>query len=371
MAKSNAWRFTRVKAHLKTLAVVSALCACGGDDAKESGSAGAVVAGDQGARIYATISGNDEVTVIDDVSHEVLKSIQVGKGPAILLHSPDYKTLYSANWQDNTISVIDTTTDQAKSIAVADRPYVIALSRDGSRLYTGLNNNQIAVIDTASQQVVQSFDTDALAASIIVSPDGKTLYVATIGLGAGTLRALSATDGSQLKSPIEVGGSPAWITIGQDGSKVYTLNFLSDDVSVVDTASFSVQKTIQTGMGSLGIIGNVTPDGARLYVTNYGAAELIGIDTATNEIVQHIPLHGRPVGINFDQAGERLYVTDFGPDSLAESPLSGSQFLLSGKYTATYAGQVSVFARETGEQIGDSIAVGPGATSVVVVPAAK
>ncbi|MFT3925745.1 MAG: YncE family protein [Myxococcales bacterium] len=365
MATSYARHWTRATMHLTTLGLLGALCGCGSDAEPSPGAVNT-----DAARIYATISGKDEVVVIDDESHVILDTIKVGKGPAILLHSPDYKKLYSANWEDNSVSVIDTTSNEARSITVKDRPYVIALSPDGKRLYAGLNNNEIAVIDTASESVAQSFPTDELASSIIVSPDGQTLYVAT-GLGAGSLRAISSTDGSLIKPPIPVGSSPDWITIGKDGSKVYTLNFLSDDISVVDTASFSVAKTITTGTGSLGIIGNVTPDGSRLYVTNFGAADLIGIDTATNQVVQTIPLHGRPVGINFDPEGKRLYVTDFGPESLGESPVDGSQFLLTGMYTKTYPGQVSVFDRETGTQIGDTVTVGPGATSVVLVPAAN
>lgn len=355
-----------------TAALLLALAACGDSSSDPAGKTQPepepAKPGDEGGRIYAAVSGSDEVVVLDDVTHEVITSIAVGEGPAILLHTPDYKKLYSANWQDNSISAISTETNKASAIAVAERPYVIALSPDGTRLYAGLNDSSIAVIDTSTDEVIKTFPTNELPASIIVSADGATLYVATIGLGPGTLRAISAADGSIVHAPIKVGGSPAWITIGPDGKKVYTLNFLSDDVSVVDTASFSVDTTIQAGEGTQGIIGNVTPDGERLYVTNYGNGTLIGIDTKTNKVVQTIELTGRPVGINFDEAGTRLYVTDFGPESLLESALSGAEFLLSGDYKATYAGQISVFDRETGEPIGESVKVGPGATSIVVVP---
>jgi YVTN family beta-propeller protein len=365
-------RLLGLRARVLTVAGLLTLSACG-DSAKdpEGVALNAAEPGDEGARIYATVSGTDEVVMLDDVTHAVVGSIPVGEGPAILLHTPDFKKLYSANWENNTISAISTETNTAKPISVADRPYVIALSPDGSRLYAGLNNKtfDIAVIDTSTDQVIKSFPNDELAASIIVSADGATLYVATIGLGIGTLRAMSAEDGTIIHAPIAVGSSPAWITIGKDGSKVYTLNFLSDDVTVVDTASFTVETTIATGTGTFGIIGNVTPDGERLYVTNYGNSTLIGIDTATNEIVQTIELTGKPVGINFDREGKRLYVTDFGPDSFDESPLSGSDFLLNGDYKADYPGQISVFDRETGEQIGERVEVGPGPTSIVVVPA--
>ncbi|HEX7479219.1 MAG TPA: hypothetical protein VF331_15545 [Polyangiales bacterium] len=129
--------------------------------------------------------------------------------------------------------------------------------------------------------------------------------------------------GSVTHAAIAVGAVPAWVTISPDGSKVFTLNFLSDNVSVVDTASWQLLATVPTETGSQGIIGNVTPDNAKLYVTNLGRHELIAIDTT---------------------------------------------YLLTGKLTPHGNGQLSVFDTLSGKLVGKKIALGPGPTSVVVLP---
>jgi DNA-binding beta-propeller fold protein YncE len=91
----------------------------------------------------------------------------------------------------------------------------------------------------------------------------------------------------------------------------------------VDTASWPLLATVPTGTGSQGIIGNVTPDNAKLYVTNHGTHELIAIDTT---------------------------------------------YLLTGKLTPHGNGQLSVFDTLSGKLVGKKIPLGPGPTSVVVLP---
>ena len=319
-------------------------------------------------RAYVAIAGSNEVAVLDEATHTQVDAIEVGKGPAIILTTPDRKKLFTANWTDNTVSAIDVATASATNIALPGRPYVIAISPDGSRVYAGLSSNQIAVIDVATTVVEKFLPTAELPASIIVSPDGETLYVAE--LSRNTLRAVSAETGAVVKAPIQVGKAPAWITISPDGGKVYTLNYRADnadDVTVVDTETFTIEANIPTaisGKESKGIIGNVTPDGRKLFVTNLGTGDYVVIDTATNSVAQRVQLDGRPVGVAFSEDGSRAYVTDYGVGSL-EAALS-SEFLLTGVFRPVRDGQVSIFDVETGERLGEKIRVGAGPNSVVV-----
>jgi YVTN family beta-propeller protein len=320
-----------------------------------------------GPRLYVTVAGTNEVLAIDEASQKVVEHIPVGTGPAIILATPDGKKLYTANWTDNTVSAIDLANTRAgsRSIALPGRPYVIAMAPDGKFVYAGLSNNQIAVLSTATDSVERMMPTPDLPASIIVSADGATLYVAEIPMG--TLRAVSATTGEVQRPAIPVGGTPAWITSSHDGKKVYTLNYTSDDVTVVDTTTFTVDTKVPTGAMSKGIIGNVTPDGTRLYVTNLGTGDLIAIDTQSNAIVQRIPLGARPVGIHFRHDGKRLYVTDYGVGSLDTPTSAGLAFLTMGVFTPLRDGQVSVYDVATGALVGSKITVGAGPTSVVGV----
>lgn len=71
--------------------------------------------------------------------------------------SPDGRYLYIASGNDsNTVLLVDTTTHTVtQQIAVASNPTAVAISPDGSRVYaTNYNDRTVSVIDTSNNSVV-------------------------------------------------------------------------------------------------------------------------------------------------------------------------------------------------------------------------
>ncbi len=337
-----------------------------GGDSGADAKAGDSSAGTENGRLYVTMMGADEITVIDEASGTVSDHIPVGKSPAILLATPDHTKLYSANWGDNSLSSVDVATHAVRSIALDSRPWVEAMSHDGKHVYAGLGSNSVAVIGTATDTIERSMSFDALPASLILSPDGATLYVAELN---NTIEAVSEATGAVVHAAIPVGSAPAWITISPDGSKVYTLNFTSGDVSVVDTASWTVTATVAVGSSSYGIVGTTTPDGSLLCISDYGSADATAIDTKTNKVVWTLPVDGRPVSIGFRADGTRGYVGDYGHDSLSVPVSALLNALSSGTILqVTGMGRITAFDPKTGKRIGQPTTVGPGPSSLVVLP---
>lgn len=381
LAASGVLGATGVLAASGVLAAAGALGACGGSTSGSPAEGGAPATAN---KIYVTVYGNDEIVGIDGTSRAVVDHIALGppvapakaKGPAILLKTPDGKKLYAANWQDNTLSAVDVATQAVTTIPLGSRPWVEAMSPKGDVVYAGLNANTIAVISTASDTVVRMIDTkNLLAESIIVSPDGNTLYVALADqssitglLAPGKIAALSSTDGTVVHPDLTVGEAPAWITISPDGSKVFSLNFLSNSISVIDTAAWTVSTTVTNASINEPIIGGVAPNGT-LAVTDFGNPPNVTLlDTTTHQVTHTLKTSGRPVGIDFSPDGTRGYATVFGADSLsiAPDPLALQSGNLSSRIGSD-PGQVLVFDVATGAAIGDPIDVGgAGPTSVVV-----
>jgi YVTN family beta-propeller protein len=342
------------------------LGACGGSAKGTTAPSGD--GGSTGAKAYVTVYGLDEIAVIDTASRAVVDHIALGsgRGPAILLKTPDGSKLYAADWKDNTLTSVNVATRAVTPIQFGSRPWVEAMSPKGDFVYAGLNTMEIAVISTATDTVTQMIDMGSqIPESIVVSPDGATLYVA-MGLVSGTVAAFSASTGAMVQPPIAVGTAPAWISISADGSKVFTLNFLSSSVSVIDTTTWTVSATIPVGSNSEPIIGAATPSGS-LVVTDFQTADISVLDTTGNKVAHTLKVDGRPVGIDISADGTRGYVTDFGHASLAIAPDPLS--LTSGDLSSAIGpgpGEVVVFDPATGAAIGDPIAVGAGPTSVVV-----
>jgi YVTN family beta-propeller protein len=85
---------------------------------------------------------------------------------------------------------------------------------------------------------------------VVVSPDGRTVYVAD-GRNNSVVF-LDAVSG-RILATVAVGRRPWGIAMTSDGRKLYSANGLSNDVSVVDTKLRRIVKTIRVGEGPWGI----------------------------------------------------------------------------------------------------------------------
>src|SRR5689334_6924514 len=63
---------------------------------------------------------------------------------------------------------------------------------------------------------------------------------------------------------VPIGQSPYGVAVLPNGTRAYTANYTSDNVSVIDTATNTVATTIAAGSHPYGIAAH--PDGTRVYV---------------------------------------------------------------------------------------------------------
>lgn len=217
-----------------------------------------VVADAQG-RAFASLSGANEVAVVDLAAGEVIERIATGAYPHGLRLSPDGAELYVANVEDSSVSVIGTArlTEVAR-IPVGAAPVQVGFTPAGDQVYVSLRDeNRVAVIDPATRTVKARIDVGPKPIQMIATPDGRFVYVANQGSDA----------------------TP------------------NDTVSVIDTATNAVTKTITTGAGAHGV--SVSADGAYVFVTNIADDSVSILDTARQEVVVTAPVGDRPNGIAY------------------------------------------------------------------------
>jgi YVTN family beta-propeller protein len=349
-----------------------------------SSSASGTAAKDGGAgvsKLYVAMMNTSEVVALDETSHAILERFPVGKYPTALVETPDFTKLYATNLGDNTVSAIDLATHAVESIPIAGAPAIAVASPDGQYVYVALGSKQVAVISTASDTVTRTLAVDDAPASLAISPDGATLYLGAVGasLSAGApgplankVEGISAMTGAVVQPPLGVGNSPAWMSISPDGAVVYTFNALSGDVSVVDTAHWSVTTTVSLG-GSSALPGEgvVSGDGRWICATNFGTANVVGIDGKTNQVVWTAPSDGRPGAIAFRADGTRGYYADSGHDSLSEDVLtffSGTFMTPPTPPPTNGMEKITAFDPMTGEAIGDPIPLPGGPGFIIVSP---
>jgi YVTN family beta-propeller protein len=138
--------------------------------------------------------GDKSVSLFDARTLKEKARIAVGTHPNDLLYAKDGR-LFVSNAGSNSVSVIDAgkTTETIKTSITPDdlvgsTPDALAISPDGKSLFVAnADNNDIAVVDISHRQVsiIKGFiPTGWFPSALTVSPDGKQLFVG-IGKGLG------------------------------------------------------------------------------------------------------------------------------------------------------------------------------------------
>ena len=157
---------------------------------------------------------------------------------------------------------------------------------------------------------------DRLPQKVAINRDGRLAYVTnTCGIDplCGARATVSVIDISAhtVIDSIPVGRfANSGIVIAPDGHFVYVPNFdkpsMSQVVSVIDTASNTVTATIPDGRAASLTSIAITPDGAFLYVADYGSAVSV-IDIASRTVTGTISQAGNG-GIAFTSDGKFAYI---------------------------------------------------------------
>jgi YVTN family beta-propeller protein len=100
-------------------------------------------------RMYVTNFADNTVSVIDTTSNTVIDTIPVGGAPGDIAYDRINQDMYVINEDDNTVSVIDTTSNTViDTIPVGDLPAGIAYDPINNRMYViNENDSTVSVIN--------------------------------------------------------------------------------------------------------------------------------------------------------------------------------------------------------------------------------
>ncbi len=95
------------------------------------------------------------------------------------------------------------------------------------------------------------------------------------------------------------------ITVDASGNRAYTANVKSDDVSVIDIAAQKAIATVKVGHRPYA----VALAQGRAFVTDQHAGTVTVFDTVTFQVLKTIPVGGYPEGIMANDDEKIVYVT--------------------------------------------------------------
>ncbi|HTM56537.1 MAG TPA: beta-propeller fold lactonase family protein [Pirellulales bacterium] len=143
------------------------------------------------------IANDGSVSIVDLALGKEMKQVEVGLHPSLIVVAPDGKRVLVANSNSDTISVIDTTSQEvvetistrpADNMLFGSGPSALAVAPDGNTLYVANGtNNAVAVVELHSpnSRLVGCFPTGWYPAALVLDPARHSLYVANVkGVGS-------------------------------------------------------------------------------------------------------------------------------------------------------------------------------------------
>lgn len=214
-----------------------------------------------GKTIYVSNEDAGEASFIDFATGKVLRSVKVGGEPEGVKVSADGKRVYVTSEVASMVHVIDTATGQlVKNIPAGKRPRRMAFTPDGSQLWvTNELDASVSIIDTAKLEVVGTIKFEVRGAraeditpvGIQMSRDGKRAFV---GLGRANHVAFVDTATRRVTNLVLV-GKRAWnVALDKAEARLYVVNGLSDDITVVDVANARPIRSIPVGRVPYGLV---------------------------------------------------------------------------------------------------------------------
>jgi YVTN family beta-propeller protein len=197
--------------------------------------AGGLALSADGRRLAVVAQLCDSVYLLDATTMARTAAAATGSHPYTAVFAPD-GTLLVSNWGDSTLSRFDVAAGSLAprgTILVPPRPSALVVSRDGRTLYVAhAAADAVSLVDLAASRVTSTIRLSLTARAphgtgpnaLALSPDGRTLYVANADNNDVAVVALGAEAGPQVTGLIPTGWYPTAVALSADGGTLYVAN---------------------------------------------------------------------------------------------------------------------------------------------------
>jgi YVTN family beta-propeller protein len=275
-------------------------------------------------RVYAADQTSNTVSVIDPAENKLLGVIKLGdpvpgalsplyKGQLLvhgLGYSPDSKMLAVVSVASNSVTLVDTATNEVKGIVYVGRsPHEAFFTPNGRELWvTVRGENYVSVIDPARKKEIQRMEVANGPGMTMFGPDGKYAFVCSSF--TPELAVIDVASHKIIKRLPQVSPFSPNIAVTPENDEVWITLKDVGKVQVFSAKPPFVQKAvIDTGpiTNHVNFVNN--RNGKFAYVTIGGANEVKAFRRGeTPELVATIPLGELPHGIWPSGDGSRVYV---------------------------------------------------------------
>jgi YVTN family beta-propeller protein len=305
----------------------------------------------------AILNGPPSIQIFDPVTAKITGSIDLGKAGAVEVIFNKAGTLAYASQMETklgqTSKVFELDVASRKILRTLDTAStmtkVIALSPDEKTLYSAnWAGNDVSVIDLASGEVRERIGVAKTPRGLWPTADGKTLYVA--GFGNGELERVDLESG-KVTMLFKSGGAMRHLVADEKAGRLYASDMGKNVVWVLDMKTDKVTKLANTDQKPNTI--DLSPDGRVLFVSNRGAnnpksyylpgyewGSILLLDTATGKPLDAVVGGNQCTALDVSEDGKLLVFSDFLDNRLRVYSVPAYDVLAAGnggRYAAHFA----------------------------------
>lgn len=260
---------------------------------------------DDGAAFFTELLNNG-VGITNTANRTVTGFIATGSEPTGIALSPDGTRIYTANQGDNTVSVIDAVNNVAiGSVSIAASPFSVEVSPDNTQLFVGNNDNTLTIIDVASLRITKTVTVGFATNAFAVDPSGRLLYASSAA--SGSVSEIDIVSGNVLRT-FTLGGTPQGMALNKKGTHLFVVNqagYLSD----VDLRSG--QPGAQYPIAGVGFGVGVTPDDHDAWITLPLDGKVQVFNLQNHKVSSTLNVGGEPRRVSFSDGGKIGAITNF------------------------------------------------------------
>jgi YVTN family beta-propeller protein len=262
--------------------------------------------------------GVQSLQVVDPASGNVSQSIEFKSPEALFVgaaFSPDGTKAYVSAGGNDKIRRFNVAGDRITETAAIPLPTKnpagtninlypaeLAVTPDGKRLVVADQLADAATVVDLATLATQTVAVEHAPYGVALSPDGGTAYVTNQGGASVSVLDLTGAQPT-VKASIAVGTHPNRVVLDAAHHALYVANGDSDTISVIDTATSKVARTIDLAPYRNAQVGSnpdalaLSGDGATLYVANSGNNDIAVVQTSTGRVTGLIPTGWYPSAI--------------------------------------------------------------------------
>lgn len=246
-----------------------------------------------GPKVYVANEGDSSLSVIDAQSLKVTKTIHLDGMPHNVNVDPQGMYFYATNHEEED--------PQDSGEGHED---------DGHKSHVPY----LRILDAGSRKLLRSVPMTHLAAHVVPSRSGQTVFVSREG--GSTIVEVDVNEGKILRT-FEAGLGPHGFVLSHDSKIIYAPNMRSNDVSIIDRESGESRRlniTFKDYRCQVAVAMGITADDAYSFVTCGRSFDLYKIDNKKREVVGRIAFKKGefpgPIQTPVHPSGKFLYVPD-------------------------------------------------------------